>query len=45
VFFLWKGLGSHLFVNVPRPGDSKGNFWSSSQASTYITSLTTQRYR
>jgi len=28
----WLGLGTHLFVNVPRPRDSEGTFWSSSQA-------------
>jgi len=27
-----KGLGTHLFVKVPRPGDSEGLFRSSSQA-------------
>jgi len=30
------GLGTHLFVKVPRPGDSKGtgSFWFSRQAAT-----------
>jgi len=27
-------LGVHLFVKIPRPGDSKVTFWSSSQAAT-----------
>jgi len=29
------GLGTHLFVKVPRPGDSEVPFQSSSQAGTY----------
>jgi len=28
------GKGTHLFVKVPRPGDSEGPFRSSSQAAT-----------
>jgi len=28
------GLGPHLFVKIPRPGDSEGTFWSSSLATT-----------
>jgi len=35
------GLGTHLFVKVPRPGDSEGTF-SSSQLSPIITILTTR---
>jgi len=30
----FQGLDTHLFVKVPRPGDSEGTFWSSSQAAT-----------
>jgi len=30
----YKGLGTHLFVKVPRPGDSEVTFWPSSQAAT-----------
>jgi len=32
--FVNLGLGTHLFFKVPRPGNSKGTFWSSSQAAT-----------
>jgi len=28
------GIGTHLFVKIPQPGDSEGSFWSSSQAAT-----------
>jgi len=35
------GLGTHLFVKVPRPGDSEVTFRSSSQAATVTTSLDT----
>jgi len=32
IYLSFIGLGTHLFVKVPRPDDSEGSFWFSSQA-------------
>jgi len=34
LLFNIKGLGTHLFVKVPRPKTAKGRFSSSNQAAT-----------
>jgi len=40
---IYLGLGAHLFVKVPRPGDSEGTFSVIESSSPVTTSLTTQR--
>jgi len=42
---IWLGLGTHLFVKVPRPGDSEVTFsvFESSDGFKLPSSLTTQR--